>query len=112
MPELNANAYVEMVKTFEKSLFKNRETKSNYKPVFLFEKKTECLLCDLISKNRHYVRERLDRDVTITVNDLECYIQSSDTFIKPFSIGYNQKGYCFYVKDNKDLGVKKKRWEN
>jgi hypothetical protein len=82
MPELNANTYTAMVQSLveKESVFKNRKVKSNYKPLFLFEKNTKSLLyyfyrtdllCDFISKNRDYVKSRLDKHTTITVNHVE-----------------------------------------
>jgi hypothetical protein len=72
------------------------------------------LLCNLISQSCQYVKVRLDRDTTITVKGLECYILSLDTFIKPIQPFYgtldsrhNKKVYCFYAEDNNDLGIKK-----
>jgi group I intron endonuclease len=120
MPVLDVNAYAQIAKILaeKQSLLKNK-TKSNYKPVFLFEKNTERLIhyfyrtdqfCDFIGKNRDYVRSRLDKNTTITVNGLECYMQSLDTFVKPTKPFYgtannrknNQKVYCFSVEHTGD----------
>nr|QJS52063.1 putative GIY-YIG endonuclease [Stigeoclonium helveticum] len=66
MPVLDANAYALTVKILaeKKSLLKEIETKPSHKPIFLFEKKTECLvyylyrtdlLCDLIGQSHQYI---------------------------------------------------------
>jgi group I intron endonuclease len=125
MPQLNASAYGKIVKILAErdSLLEYIGTKPTYKPVFLFEKKTQRLvhyfyrtdlLCDFINKSRDYVKARLNKNVTITVKNMECYIQSLDVFVKPtqpfygtLEASHNKKVYCFYAEDNKDLCIKK-----